>query len=169
MDTLETTASAGSVVVAVDDSSQSRRALAWAARYARTSGTTLHAVHVVRYDFGAPESWSPGLRGVMHTVSAPALDGTRAAVQELFAAEHPESTWTLTSLDGPAGPTIVRFAARAGLLVVGTREHTGVERLLVGSVSHHCLSHATCPVVAVPPSTLDGSTAQAGSQEKAKV
>jgi nucleotide-binding universal stress UspA family protein len=34
--------------------------------------------------------------------------------------------------------------------VVGTGEHTGVRRLLEGSVSHYCLSHAACPVVAVP-------------------
>jgi hypothetical protein len=36
------------------------------------------------------------------------------------------------------------------MLVVGTREHTGVRRLVGGSVSHYCLSHASCPVVAVP-------------------
>jgi hypothetical protein len=34
--------------------------------------------------------------------------------------------------------------------VVGTREHTGWGRVLGGSVSHYCLSHAHCPVVAVP-------------------
>jgi hypothetical protein len=34
--------------------------------------------------------------------------------------------------------------------VVGTREHVGLGRLLVGSISHYCLTHATCPVVAVP-------------------
>ena len=36
------------------------------------------------------------------------------------------------------------------LLVVGTREHVGLGRLLTSSVSHYCLSHALCPVVAVP-------------------
>lgn len=168
MDTNET-AAPGSVVVALDESSQSRRALAWAAGYARSAGLGLHAVHVVRYDFGAPESWSPGLRGVMHTVSAPALDGTRAAVQGLFEAEHPRSSWTLTHLDGPAGPTIVRFADLAGLLVVGTREHTGVERILVGSVSHYCMSHATCPVVAVPPPPSRASTSTTAHHERTTV
>jgi hypothetical protein len=38
----------------------------------------------------------------------------------------------------------------AALLVVGTQEHAGIGRLVSGSVSHYCLSHAQCPVVAVP-------------------
>jgi nucleotide-binding universal stress UspA family protein len=35
-------------------------------------------------------------------------------------------------------------------LVVGTRDHVGLGRLFAGSISHYCLSHASCPVVAVP-------------------
>ena len=34
--------------------------------------------------------------------------------------------------------------------MIGTQEHTGLGRLLVGSVSHYCLAHACCPLVAVP-------------------
>ena len=36
------------------------------------------------------------------------------------------------------------------LLVVGTKEHVGISRIVAGSISHYCLSHAQCPVVAVP-------------------
>jgi hypothetical protein len=45
--------------------------------------------------------------------------------------------------------------------VLGTREHTGLRRAVVGSVSHYCLSHAVPPVVAVP-ADLE-PTAAAGS------
>jgi nucleotide-binding universal stress UspA family protein len=45
-------------------------------------------------------------------------------------------------------------------LVVGTREHVGLERLVTGSVSHYRLSHAECPVAAVPPSTGPETTRQ---------
>ena len=38
---------------------------------------------------------------------------------------------------------------------MGTREHAGLRRLLSGSVSHYCLSHAVCPVVAVPAPASD--------------
>jgi hypothetical protein len=52
----------------------------------------------------------------------------------------------------PARPGLVLAAESAGaaLLVVGTKEHVGIGRLVRGSVSHYSLSHARCPVVAVP-------------------
>jgi nucleotide-binding universal stress UspA family protein len=48
-----------------------------------------------------------------------------------------------------AGPALVAQAAQADLLVVGARGLGGFKRLLVGSVSNHCLHHAPCPVVVV--------------------
>ncbi len=141
----------GAVVVAIDDSDSSRAALAWAASYARTTGLPLHATHVFRYDFGAPEVWSPGLRGIPHTVSAPEYALTRTDVEQMFTEVVPAPGWRLTFLDGPVGQTLVGFAQDATVLVVGTREHRGLERLLVDSVSHYCLTHAGLPVVAVPP------------------
>jgi nucleotide-binding universal stress UspA family protein len=41
-------------------------------------------------------------------------------------------------------------SAEAALLVVGTQEHVGLARLVSGSVSRYCLSHAKCPTVIVP-------------------
>jgi len=43
----------------------------------------------------------------------------------------------------------------AKLLVLGARGYRGLERLLVGSLGHYCLSHAFCPVVSVPAPQLD--------------
>ncbi|GAA1430519.1 hypothetical protein GCM10009616_15320 [Microlunatus lacustris] len=82
------------------------------------------------------------------------MDANKHLLHQLFLAAAPELSWSLRFLDGPVGHTIVDAAAEAQLLVVGTRGHRGLERLLVGSVSHYCLAHATCPVVSVPaPST----------------
>ena len=36
-----------------------------------------------------------------------------------------------------------------------TRAHTGISRVLFGSVSHYCLTHAQCVVVAVPTTSVD--------------
>ena len=53
---------------------------------------------------------------------------------------------------GPTGPALVQAAAEEEdcVLVVGTHEHHGLGRVLHGSISHYVLSHAPCPVVAVP-------------------
>ena len=41
-------------------------------------------------------------------------------------------------------------SVETALLVVGTKVHVGISRIVAGSISHYCLSHAQCPVVAVP-------------------
>lgn len=50
--------------------------------------------------------------------------------------------------DGESGPAIVAEAKEwgANLIVVGSRGHTGLRRLLEGSVAHYVVDHAHCPV-----------------------
>jgi nucleotide-binding universal stress UspA family protein len=148
--TIRTDPTPSAVVVAVDESASSRAALRWATKYARDIAAELQVVHVLRYDYGDPVAWAPGMLGVPRTLSADAIDLNKKRLVNLYAAMSPEPSWSLHFLDAPAGPEIVAFARSAQLLVVGTREHRGLERLLLGSVSHYCLSHAHCPVVAVP-------------------
>ena len=54
-------------------------------------------------------------------------------------------------LEGDAEDALVREAADAELLVVGSRGRTGLKSVLLGSVSRHVVSHAACPVVVVKP------------------
>ena len=84
-------------------------------------------------------------------IDASAMDGAhRGAVEAVFDSVQPEPGWRLSFFSGEPGPVLVAESVGAALLVVGTREHAGIGRLLSGSVSHYCLSHAECPVVAVP-------------------
>ena len=70
--------------------------------------------------------------------------------------------WTLETAEGAPGPVLVARSRGARLLVLGTREHIGLRRAVVGSVSHYCLSHAVPPVVAVPADIVPTATAGSG-------
>ena len=67
-----------------------------------------------------------------------------------FASIDPDPEWDLYLLGGTPGRTLVNVARNAHMLVLGAREHTGIGRMLAGSVSHYCLSHSAVPVAAVP-------------------
>lgn len=68
----------------------------------------------------------------------------------------PRPEWLIEFATGEPGPVLIKESSDAQLLVVGTHEHVGLGRLLVGSISHYCLSRASCPVVAVPASIESG-------------
>lgn len=59
---------------------------------------------------------------------------------------------TMTALAGEdSGRTMVDHLAADDLLVVGARGHGRLGEHRLGSVSTHCVHHASCPVVVVPP------------------
>jgi nucleotide-binding universal stress UspA family protein len=137
------------IVVGLDDSPSGKAGLQWAAEQAKSTGAVLRAVHALGkpYGFAAPD--------IPLTVEPTELneeppDTRRNAITTMFEAVSPHRDWVLEFVNGYAGEVLVRRSKDAQLLVVGTREHVGLDRLLAGSVSHYCLNHATCPVVAVP-------------------
>jgi nucleotide-binding universal stress UspA family protein len=107
----------------------------------------LRAVHVI----SASSTYSIELGGVAVPVEPSEMDAPhREAAEAVFDSVQPELGWQLKFFSGEAGPILVAESVGAALLVVGTKEHVGIGRLISGSVSHYCLSHANCPVVAVP-------------------
>ena len=58
---------------------------------------------------------------------------------------------------GPAGWVLVNLASRPDdVLVVGAGRRGALGRLAFSKVSRYCLTHAQCPVVAIPPPALVG-------------
>jgi nucleotide-binding universal stress UspA family protein len=76
--------------------------------------------------------------------------GFRRRLEEAFARIGPEEVWSLQVGQGHAGRLLVDESRGAQMLVVGSREHLGLQRILIGSASHYCVGHAACPVVIVP-------------------
>lgn len=153
------------VIVAVDDSPASYEALRWAATYARATATDLCAVHVLDWPIGLiGPAGEPRTR--LHVparqVAATYRDRLQRMLDDIDAETHvgirPGVTSNLHFAQGPVGEVLVRLSTRATLLVIGTREpHRGGQRFVTGSASHHCVSHASCPVVTVPEPAVDGA------------
>ncbi len=140
----------GDIVVGLDDSASARAAATWAASHARSTGAPLRAVHVLE----RAEAWeayeAPGSSTVVYP-DAGALDPVwTVRARKAFARLDPEPSWSLQFAKGYPAETMVAVSKDASLLVLGAREHRGLGRLVHGSVSHYCIDHATCPVVAVP-------------------
>jgi nucleotide-binding universal stress UspA family protein len=135
----------GRIVVGIDGSVPSKAALRWAIRQAKLTGAVVDAVIAWHY---------PGSYG--YPVPAPDDTDYKALAAEVV-------TDAIAEAAGPAGPVEIRpevvegnpaaalLAASAGaeLLVVGSRGHGGFVEALLGSVSQHCVHHATCPVVII--------------------
>lgn len=52
-------------------------------------------------------------------------------------------------IEGHPAAVLLTAAEGADLLVLGCRGHGGFVGALLGSVSQHCVHHATCPVVII--------------------
>jgi nucleotide-binding universal stress UspA family protein len=137
------------ILVGLDLSPSGRAALQWAAEQARLMARKLVAINAVPI----PPSLAP--IGVLAMPEA-AMDESkidssyRDAIRAVWDSVLPVPGWTLEFVLDDPGPALVRRSGEATLLVVGTREHVGLARLVSGSVSRYCLSHAQCPVVIVP-------------------
>jgi nucleotide-binding universal stress UspA family protein len=148
----------GKVVVGVDASPGSLRALEWALEEARLRRASLCVVHAWMLPLieALPEPWvvgSPSLGPsddeVRSHVEAAARDVLSASVDRARSAA-PELEIVAELVEGRAPVALLDAAGDADLLVVGSRGRGGFAGLLLGSVSGQCVHHAPCPVVVVP-------------------
>ena len=147
------------IVVGLDQSESGAAALRWAERQARLTGSRLRIVHA--WQLQAPEVFV----AASELREAKAQDARARAttwIRDALGDSPGVPPWTLEVLEANAGLALVERSRTAAMLVIGTREHTGLRRVVAGSVSHYALSHAVCPVVAVPPLKAGSELAGAG-------
>ena len=139
-------ATAHVIVVGVDGSDPSKDALRWAARQAELSGDALEVVMVWDESteaFAQAETVPAGLNlgeFKQHTIDD--------AIRQVLG-EDPGINVLTTLAQGSPAAALLSAAQGANMLVVGKRGHRGIAGRLLGSVSQHCVTHASCPVVVV--------------------
>jgi nucleotide-binding universal stress UspA family protein len=144
------------IVVGIDLSPGSAAALRWAVDHAARGGMNLRLVHAWQLSAVATAALASGAGSYVEAAQADARARATRWVRDTLGEKASGVQWVLDVREGGAGPVVTEVGSDAGLIVVGTHEHTGVRRILSGSVSHYVLSHATVPVVAVPAPTGPG-------------
>jgi nucleotide-binding universal stress UspA family protein len=133
------------IIVGVDNSDSSLRAVRWAADEAARSGRDLVVTAV--YNSGP-------IGAGLNPVGEPA-DQLRQIAEEIVAQavvevviQAPEVRALGRTIFGPPGP-VLAACGPADLLVVGNRGRGGFASLMLGSVGHHVVTHARSTVVVV--------------------
>lgn len=140
------------IVVGVDGSPHSRKALEWALDESALRKAPLTVVAVAPLAasiFGLSAQRYPSDELSREQVE----EITKKLVNEVTAGHtaEPQAAVTVHAVAGIPADELIRASAGADLLVVGARGAGGFARLMAGSVSTQVMHHAACPVVIVPP------------------
>ena len=137
----------GEVVVGVDASQASIRAVRFAAEDAARRSVPLRIVHAVTW-FDAITTPPPDLdvTGMVRSGGQSLVEGMAESVAGLLPADrvHP------CVVDGDPVQVLRTASSDASLVVLGARGVGGVEGLLLGSTASGVVSQAACPVVVLP-------------------
>lgn len=138
---------ANRIVVGVDGSEESIAALRFACRRAHLTEESIVALH----------AWKPGRvqlddRGQLPESIAARSVAAAAETDEYVAGvrtDYPSVTIESDAVPMAPGLALTEASKNASLVVTGSRGHGALAGILLGSVSHHVLHHAQCPVAVV--------------------
>lgn len=139
------------IVVGVDGSPHSQKALDWALaesalRHVPLTVVAVSPVAASIWGFAA-QSYPADEQGREHVQQA-----TQEIVDKAVAsrAGAPAVTVTVRAVSGLPADELIKASGDADLLVVGARGVGGFAKLMMGSVSSQVSHHARCPIVVVP-------------------
>lgn len=134
------------IVIGLDGSEGAARALTHAKDLAQQSGGEVIAVCIDERIAAKGDLPKPGQEEILETIHGQVAELNDAGIKA-------ELVSRTIALGGPGAEIAeVAKAADADLIVVGTRGHSTIPGLLLGSVAHRLLHVAGRPVLAVPPS-----------------
>jgi universal stress protein A len=134
------------ILVPIDFSHNSERALDYACDLASKLGSTVHLVHAI----GSPPSALQ--TSLTEDIIENLMNEHREALDKLVAARTTTTSFGASMVEvGDPRDTIVTAAKTVGadLIVMGTHGRRGLSRVMMGSVAEDVIRHAPCPVLAV--------------------
>lgn len=145
------------VVVGIDQSDHAKAAVAWAADHARRRHLALHVIHAyetAQLAMHPPLGYAPGYQVELdHAI----LESGRRLLEHTahqLSVTHPGLEVETELVAGSAGRALIDASAQAETVVVGSRGTGGFADLLLGSTALHVATHARCPVIAVPDTSV---------------
>ena len=137
------------IVVGVDGSGHSRKALERAATEAAAHGVPLSVLVIhqaVRDVYGSPSHYPEDA-----SLTEKAKEAAQAETDQVLAglAAKPTSV-TVTAVHGLPADELIKASQGADMVVVGRRGAGGLARLLMGSVSDQVARYAHCAVLIIP-------------------
>lgn len=137
----------GYMVVGLDGSAGSARALRWAQAHVEALGP-IQPVVTWQYPWWAMSPTAPGTP--LPPSDSEFHDEAERTLNQMLQRVPPADLRNPLVAHGPAGQTLVDVADDASLIVVGSRGRSAVAAGVLGSVGLHCVNHATVPVAVVP-------------------
>lgn len=139
------------IIVGVDDSEHSQRAVAWCAKYAPALDAEVVAVHAIETPVYAVPTMA-------YVPIPPLSEEDRLRLHDTIRSEwcgeleRARVTYRVVSAEGPPASVIIEVAERedADLVVTGRRGRGGFAELVLGSTSHSLTHHLQRPLVIVP-------------------
>jgi len=136
------------ILVPIDFSDCSKKALAYALPLARTHGAKLTLLYVVPPNYGTGEFPLADLA----LMEASLREGGQKELDQLIKTEVQGEVRADTRITvGSPAREIVSVAQNlpADLIVISTHGHTGLKHVFLGSVAEHVVQRAPCPVFVV--------------------
>jgi nucleotide-binding universal stress UspA family protein len=139
------------IIVGVDGSTHSERALEWAVQEAAVRQVPLRVITVFRQaisHWGAGPVTYPQEHADAMQAREAAQDATDKALAH--AGDARPTSVTVEAFGGIPAEELVNASKDADMIVVGSRGAGGFARLLLGSVGSQVVHHAHCPIVIIP-------------------
>jgi nucleotide-binding universal stress UspA family protein len=142
------------ILVPVDFSEQSRKAMEYALSFARQFNAEVLLLHVIEIAPLAAPAWPVSPVPMMHDVT------TQASLRESAAKQlagwrqeiSSEARVKASVREGVSAHAEIVTAANEGnfdLVILGTQGRTGLTHFLIGSTAERVVRHAPCPVLVV--------------------